>query len=41
MVTAILPSSTKQQSNLAETLREHGYGVTQSYGQGREGDRMI
>lgn len=40
MVTAILPSSTEQ-LNLPEMLREHGYGVTQSFGQGREGERMI
>lgn len=40
MVTAILPSSTEQ-LNLAELLREHGYGVTQSFGQGREGERII
>ncbi|MGX7243363.1 DUF2179 domain-containing protein [Enterococcus quebecensis] len=40
MVTAILPSSTEQ-LNLPEILREHGYGVTQSFGQGREGERMI
>ncbi|MFD2305649.1 DUF2179 domain-containing protein [Enterococcus termitis] len=40
MVTAILPSSTEQ-LNLPEILREHGYGVTQSFGSGREGERMI
>lgn len=40
MVTAILPSSTEQ-LNLPEVLRTHGYGVTQSFGEGREGERMI
>lgn len=40
MVTAILPSTTEQ-LNLSEVLREHGYGVTQTFGQGREGERMI
>lgn len=40
MVTAILPSSTEQ-LNLPEILRDHGYGVTQSFGAGREGERMI
>lgn len=40
MVTAILPSSTEQ-VNLSEVLRNHGYGVTQSFGEGREGERMI
>lgn len=40
MVTAILPSSTEQ-LNLPEVLRGNGYGVTQSFALGREGERMV
>ncbi len=35
MVSVILPSTTEQ-FHLPETLREHGYGVTQSVAYGRE-----
>ena len=40
MVSVILPSTTEQ-FHLPETLREHGYGVTQSVAHGREGERMV
>ena len=40
MVSVILPSTTEQ-FHLRETLREHGYGVTQSVAYGREGERMV
>jgi uncharacterized protein YebE (UPF0316 family) len=40
MVTAILPTYTEQ-ANLPEILRQNGYGVTESYGTGREGERLI
>ena len=40
MVSVILPSTTEQ-FHLPETLREHGYGVTQSVAYGREGERMV
>ena len=38
MVTVILP---KTESMLAKQLRDLGYGVTVTYGYGREGERMI
>lgn len=41
MVTVILPTNTDQESSLPRILRENGYGVTQSYGEGLEGGRMI
>ncbi|MEG2707854.1 MAG: DUF2179 domain-containing protein [Vagococcus sp.] len=40
MVTVILPHDDLK-SNLASTIREAGYGVTQSYGEGRDGERVI
>ena len=39
MVTAITPSTEHQE--LATALRQAGYGVTVTFGQGREGERMI
>ena len=41
MVTVILPTNTEQETSLPRILRENGYGVTQSYGEGLEGGRMI
>lgn len=41
MVTAILPANSQQDVSLPRILREQGYGVTQSYGEGLEGERMI
>ena len=39
MVTAIVPLT--EESTLASDLRTFGYGVTVTYGEGREGQRMI
>lgn len=41
MVTAILPSNSESDRQLPKILRDNGYGVTQSYAQGLEGERMI
>ncbi|MGM0124436.1 hypothetical protein IGI37_001814 [Enterococcus sp. AZ194] len=41
MVTAILPSTTEEQKNLPKILRESGYGVTVTYAQGLEGERLV
>ena len=38
MVTAIVPDI---ESNIAENLRDLGYGVTTSYALGKEGDRLV
>ena len=39
MVTAIIPL--KEETTIANDLRDLGYGVTVTFGQGREGERMI
>lgn len=39
MVTAIIP--VKEESTMANDLRDEGYGVTVTFGFGREGERMI
>ncbi len=41
MVTVILPTNTNKEGSLPRVLRDKGYGVTQSYGEGLEGDRMV
>lgn len=41
MTTAILPSNSDNDKNLPTILRDKGYGVTQSYGEGLSGERMI
>jgi uncharacterized protein YebE (UPF0316 family) len=41
MVTAILPSTSKEEDTLPSILRSEGYGVTVSYGEGLEGPRMV
>ena len=41
MVTVILPTNTDEEKNLPKILRQEGYGVTQSYGEGLEGPRLI
>ncbi|MGO2892299.1 MAG: DUF2179 domain-containing protein [Enterococcus devriesei] len=41
MVTAILPTNTDQDRSLPRVLRDHGYGVTQSYGEGLSGERVV
>ncbi|MGX7195224.1 DUF2179 domain-containing protein [Enterococcus olivae] len=41
MVTAILPSTSKEEDTLPATLRAEGYGVTVSYGEGLEGPRLM
>ncbi|MFV0557199.1 MAG: DUF2179 domain-containing protein [Enterococcus sp.] len=41
MVTVILPSNTGEEKSLPKILREYGYGVTQTYAQGLEGERMV
>lgn len=41
MVTVILPTNTDQEASLPRVLRKNGYGVTQSYGEGLEGERMV
>lgn len=41
MVSVILPTNTDQEVSLPRILRDNGYGVTQSYGEGLEGDRMV
>ncbi len=41
MVTVILPSNTDEEKSLPKILRQEGYGVTQSYGEGLEGPRLI
>lgn len=41
MVTVILPTNTDQEASLPRILRQNGYGVTQSYGEGLEGGRMV
>lgn len=41
MVTAILPSSVTEKSQLPTILRANGYGVTQSFAQGLEGERIV
>lgn len=41
MVTVILPTTTEEEKTLVKSLREDGYGVTQSYGEGLEGPRLI
>lgn len=41
MVTTILPTNTAEEKSLPRVLRENGYGVTQSYAEGREGERMV
>ena len=37
----ILPTNTDEEKNLPKILRQEGYGVTQSYGEGLEGPRLI
>ncbi len=41
MVTAILPSNTEEISVLPQRLREAGFGVTESLGEGLNGPRLI
>lgn len=41
MVTVILPTNTDQEKSLPRVLRDNGYGVTQSYAEGLEGERMV
>lgn len=41
MVTAILPSTSKEEDVLPNILRAEGFGVTESYGEGREGRRLV
>lgn len=41
MVTAILPSNSDNDRQLPKILRENGYGVTQSYAEGLEGERLL
>ncbi len=41
MVTAILPSTSQQEDSLPNILRSEGYGVTESYGEGLEGPRLV
>ena len=41
MVTVILPSNTDEEKSLPKILRQEGYGVTQSFGEGLEGPRLI
>ncbi|GCF95416.1 UPF0316 protein [Enterococcus florum] len=41
MVSVILPTNTDQEMSLPKILRENGYGVTQSYAEGLEGERMV
>ncbi|MEQ7139196.1 DUF2179 domain-containing protein [Enterococcus casseliflavus] len=41
MVTVILPSNTEEEKSLPKILRQEGYGVTQSFGEGLEGPRLI
>lgn len=41
MVNVILPSKTEDEKKLPGLLREAGYGVTQSYGEGLEGPRLV
>lgn len=41
MVTVILPSNTDEEESLPQILRKEGYGVTQSYGEGLAGPRLI
>lgn len=41
VVTAILPSNTEEEKKMPTTLREAGYGVTQSYGEGLDGPRLV
>ncbi|MGL5685771.1 MAG: DUF2179 domain-containing protein, partial [Vagococcus fluvialis] len=40
MVTVILPVD-ELKPNLTSLIREEGYGVTQSFGEGRDGQRVI
>ncbi|EPH94689.1 MULTISPECIES: DUF2179 domain-containing protein [unclassified Enterococcus] len=41
MVTAILPAHTPEEKNMPRILRENGYGVTQTFAMGLEGERMV
>lgn len=41
MVTVILPTSTEEEETLPKMLRQAGFGVTQSFGEGLEGPRLI
>lgn len=41
MVTVILPSNTLEEITLPKILREHGFGVTQTFGLGLAGERVI
>ncbi|MGO2083541.1 DUF2179 domain-containing protein [Vagococcus sp.] len=41
MVTAIIPYDPLVNAGLANQIREEGYGVTQSIGEGRDGERLI
>ena len=41
MVTVILPSDSEVDRQMPATLRDHGYGVTQSVAQGLEGERIL
>ncbi|WP_430616882.1 hypothetical protein IGJ66_000918 [Enterococcus sp. DIV0176] len=41
MVTTILPTNTSEDKNLPRTLRENGYGVTQTSAMGLEGERLV
>lgn len=41
MVTVILPSNTDHEDSLPNILRKNGYGVTQSYGEGLNGERLV
>lgn len=41
MITAILPSTSKEEDTLPAILRKEGYGVTVSYGEGLSGPRLM
>ncbi|MCI1903479.1 DUF2179 domain-containing protein [Enterococcus hirae] len=41
LVTVILPSFTDKEESLPEFFRKKGYGVTETFGMGRTGERLI
>ncbi|MGX7014081.1 DUF2179 domain-containing protein [Vagococcus silagei] len=41
MVTVIIPYNPDIHSKLANQIRDEGYGVTQSIGEGRDGERLV